>query len=233
MALAMHLPPPRPFEDALRGTTAPAVIAEYKRSSPSAGAIAEPDLASQARAYEDGGAAAISVLTEPTRFDGSLADVRAARLAVDLPVLRKDFLVHPAQLIESRAAAADAVLLIAAALSELELKGMLAAAERPRARHAGRDPFRGGPRQGARDGGTGRGGERARSGDARGRRRTRPGAAAEGPLRTRGGPRERGLDRAARRASDRRRRPGRAGGRGADAVPRPRRPRSESLRGAT
>lgn len=127
LALAMHLPPPRPFEDALRSAP-PALIAEYKRSSPSAGAIAEPDVASQVRAYEEGGAAAISVLTEPTRFDGALADLRAVRLAVGLPVLRKDFLVHPAQVIESRAAGADAVLLIAAALSELELKGMLAVA---------------------------------------------------------------------------------------------------------
>lgn len=127
LALAMHLPPPRPFEDALRSAP-PALIAEYKRSSPSAGVIAEPDVAAQARAYEEGGAAAISVLTEPTRFDGALADLRAVRLAVDLPVLRKDFLVHPAQVIESRAAGADAVLLIAAALSELELKGMLAVA---------------------------------------------------------------------------------------------------------
>jgi indole-3-glycerol phosphate synthase len=127
LALAMHLPPPRPFEDALRSAPR-ALIAEYKRSSPSAGAIAEPDVASQARAYEEGGAAAISVLTEPTRFDGALADLRAVRLAVGLPVLRKDFLVHPAQVIESRAAGADAVLLIAAALSELELKGMLAVA---------------------------------------------------------------------------------------------------------
>jgi indole-3-glycerol phosphate synthase len=127
LALAMHLPPPRPFEDALRSAP-PGLIAEYKRSSPSAGAIAEPDVASQARAYEEGGAAAISVLTEPTRFDGALADLRAVRLAVGLPVLRKDFLVHPAQVIESRAAGADAVLLIAAALSELELKGMLAVA---------------------------------------------------------------------------------------------------------
>jgi len=127
LALAMHLPPPRPFEDALRSGP-PALIAEYKRSSPSAGAIAEPDVPSQARAYEEGGAAAISVLTEPTRFDGALADLRAVRLAVGLPVLRKDFLVHPAQVIESRAAGADAVLLIAAALSELELKGMLAVA---------------------------------------------------------------------------------------------------------
>lgn len=127
LALAMHLPPPRAFEDALRSAP-PALIAEYKRSSPSAGAIAEPDVASQARAYEEGGAAAVSVLTEPTRFDGTLADLRAVRLAVGLPVLRKDFLVHPAQVIESRAAGADAVLLIAAALSELELKGMLAVA---------------------------------------------------------------------------------------------------------
>jgi indole-3-glycerol phosphate synthase len=127
LAIAMHLPPPRPFEGSLRRTR-PAVIAEYKRSSPSAGVIAEPDVAGQARAYEEGGAAAISVLTEPTRFDGALADLRAVRLAVDLPVLRKDFLVHPAQVIESRAAGADAVLLIAAAMSELELKAMLAVA---------------------------------------------------------------------------------------------------------
>jgi indole-3-glycerol phosphate synthase len=127
LAVAMHLPPPRPYEAALRGTR-PALIAEYKRSSPSAGAIADPDVASQARAYEAGGAAAISVLTEPTRFEGALADVRTVRLAVGLPVLRKDFLVHPAQVIESRAAGGDAVLLIAAALSELELKGMLAVA---------------------------------------------------------------------------------------------------------
>ena len=127
LALAMHLPPPRPFENALRSAP-PALIAEYKRSSPSAGAISEPDVASQARAYEEGGAAAVSVLTEPTRFDGALADLRAVRLAVGLPVLRKDFLVHPAQVIESRAGGADAVLLIAAALSELELKGMLAVA---------------------------------------------------------------------------------------------------------
>lgn len=127
LALAMHLPPPRPFEEALRSAP-PALIAEYKRSSPSAGTISEPDVASQARAYQEGGAAAISVLTEPTRFDGALADLRAVRLAVSLPVLRKDFLVHPAQVIQSRAAGGDAVLLIAAALSELELKGMLAVA---------------------------------------------------------------------------------------------------------
>jgi indole-3-glycerol phosphate synthase len=128
MARAQRLPPPRPFEQALREAAPPAIIAEYKRSSPSAGEIAEPDLATQARAYEAGGAAGMSVLTEPTRFDGALADVRAVRLATALPVLRKDFLVHPAQVIESRAASADAILLIAAVLTQLELKGMLAVA---------------------------------------------------------------------------------------------------------
>ena len=129
LGLAMQLPPPRPFEEAVRGATPPAVIAEFKRSSPSAGEIAETDLATQVRKYGAGGAVAISVLTEPTRFDGSLTDVRAARLAAPLPVLRKDFLVHPAQVIESRATGADAVLLISAALTELELKGMLAVAD--------------------------------------------------------------------------------------------------------
>ncbi|MGA9161850.1 MAG: indole-3-glycerol phosphate synthase TrpC [Actinomycetota bacterium] len=128
LARAIRLPPARPFEQALRDGPPPAMIAEYKRSSPSAGEIAMVDLATQARAYEAGGAAAVSVLTEPTRFDGALSDVRAARLATALPVLRKDFLVHPVQVIESRAASADAVLLIAAALTELELKGMLAVA---------------------------------------------------------------------------------------------------------
>ena len=125
LARAIQLPPARPFEQVLRDAPAPALIAEYKRASPSAGEISEVDLATQARAYEAGGAAAVSVLTEPTRFDGALSDVRAVRLATDLPVLRKDFLVHPVQVIESRAASADAVLLIAAALTELELKGML------------------------------------------------------------------------------------------------------------
>lgn len=128
LARATQLPPPRAFEGALRGTRAPALIAEYKRSSPSAGAIADAEPATQARAYELGGAAAVSVLTEPTRFGGDLSDVRAVRLATALPVLRKDFLVHPAQVIESRAASADAILLIAAALTELEVKGLLSVA---------------------------------------------------------------------------------------------------------
>ena len=128
MALAMDRPPARGFERALREADPPAVIAEFKRRSPSVGEIADAGLAERARAYEAGGAAAISVLTEPTRFGGAVADLQAARLACSLPVLRKDFLVHPSQVIESRAWGADAVLLISAALSELELKALLAAA---------------------------------------------------------------------------------------------------------
>jgi indole-3-glycerol phosphate synthase len=127
MALALGMPPTRPFAEALR-TSRPAVIAEIKRSSPSAGRIADADAAARARAYARGGAAAISVLTEPVHFDGSVADLRAVRLAVEVPVLRKDFLVHPAQVIQSRAAGADAVLLIVAALSEAELAALHAAA---------------------------------------------------------------------------------------------------------
>jgi indole-3-glycerol phosphate synthase len=129
MALAVAMPPTRPFAGALWGADGTAVIAEVKRSSPSAGAIADVDPGLQARAYETAGAAAVSVLTESTRFDGSIADLHAVRRAVSLPVLRKDFLVHPSQVIESRAEGADAVLLIAAALEDLELKALLAAAD--------------------------------------------------------------------------------------------------------
>jgi indole-3-glycerol phosphate synthase len=98
-----------------------AVIAEIKRASPSKGALA-PDLVAptQARAYVDGGAAAISVLTEPERFHGSLADL-ADVAALGVPALRKDFLVDPYQVWEARAAGASAVLLIAAALDEPDL----------------------------------------------------------------------------------------------------------------
>jgi indole-3-glycerol phosphate synthase len=127
--LVASMPPTRAFGLALRFPPAhPAVIAEVKRASPSVGPIADRDPARQARAYEDGGAAAVSVLTEPLHFGGALADLRAVRLATSLPVLRKDFLVHPAQVLESRAAGADAVLLIAAALPGPELPAMLAAA---------------------------------------------------------------------------------------------------------
>jgi indole-3-glycerol phosphate synthase len=129
MSLALGLLPTRGFAGAVWSAPAPAVIAEVKRASPSAGAIADADPAERARVYEGAGAAAISVLTEPLHFDGSLADLRAVHLATTVPVLRKDFLVHPAQVIEARVEGADAVLLIAAALSEIELRAMLAAAE--------------------------------------------------------------------------------------------------------
>jgi indole-3-glycerol phosphate synthase len=128
MARAIGLPPPRPFVPALLAARAPALIAEVKRSSPSAGRIAQANPAERARAYASGGASAVSVLTDPRHFDGALADLRAVHLAVGIPALRKDFLVHPSQVIESRVEGADAVLLIAAALSELELKAMLATA---------------------------------------------------------------------------------------------------------
>ncbi|MHB1234345.1 MAG: indole-3-glycerol phosphate synthase TrpC [Microbacteriaceae bacterium] len=98
------------------------IIAEVKRSSPSRGPLADiPDPASLAVRYETGGASAISVLTEGRRFGGSLADLDAVRGAVSVPVLRKDFIVEPYQVFEARAAGADLVLLIVAALDQRKL----------------------------------------------------------------------------------------------------------------
>jgi indole-3-glycerol phosphate synthase len=105
------------------------VIAEIKRRSPSAGDLAPGlDPARQARIYEQAGAAAVSVLTEPDFFGGSLDDLRAVRSAVALPVLRKDFVLHPAQVWQSRAVGADAILLIVAALSDDDLDLLLSEA---------------------------------------------------------------------------------------------------------
>ena len=95
------------------------IIAEVKRASPSRGDLPSiPDPALQAGLYEQGGASAISVLTEGRRFKGSLADLVAVRDAVSLPVLRKDFIATPYQVLEARAAGADLVLLIVAALEQ-------------------------------------------------------------------------------------------------------------------
>jgi len=121
-------PDRRPFRDAL---AAPGigVIAEFKRRSPSAGTLHEsPQLGEIVSAYAAGGAVAISVLTEGPNFGGELADLQAARAACPLPLLRKDFIVDPFQLREARAAGADAVLLIVAALSAPELVRLYAGA---------------------------------------------------------------------------------------------------------
>jgi indole-3-glycerol phosphate synthase len=110
------------FEAALGMAGRVNVIAECKRRSPSRGVLAaEYDPVAIAKKYEAGGAAAISVLTEPTFFDGALAHLTAVRAAVDLPLLRKDFVVDDYQLLEARAAGADAILLIVAALEQPEL----------------------------------------------------------------------------------------------------------------
>ncbi len=111
----------RPFAEALSrpGTS---VIAEHKRRSPSAGEIRPgSDCAGIVEAYDRGGAAAVSVLTEEAHFGGSLADLREARGATRLPILRKDFALDPYQLYEAKAEGADAVLLVVAALSDQEL----------------------------------------------------------------------------------------------------------------
>jgi indole-3-glycerol phosphate synthase len=116
--------PERPFHEAL---THPgiSVIAEFKRRSPSAGTIRDGSTVDEiVSAYEAAGAAALSVLTEEHNFGGSLADLRDARAASTLPILRKDFIIDPYQVVESAVAGADAILLIVAALDDAALTAL-------------------------------------------------------------------------------------------------------------
>ena len=129
-ASAARVRPPLDADRVLREHPGVAVIAEVKRASPSKGPLATiDDPASLARRYAEGGAAVISVLTEERRFGGSLDDLRSVRAAVDVPVLRKDFIVSSYQLWEARELGADLVLLIVAALEQPALVSLVERAE--------------------------------------------------------------------------------------------------------
>ena len=125
-AMVKDAPPLRTFEKSLRSSVAsgrPAVIAELKRASPSKGVIRRDfDIGGIAASYQQAGASALSVLTEPEFFKGDMEHLRLARSRVDLPVLCKDFMVEERQFYEARLAGADCVLLIVAALDDASLK---------------------------------------------------------------------------------------------------------------
>lgn len=125
--LAGTTAPARSLEQSIRSAKGMACIAELKRRSPSKGWIhRDADVLAVARAYEGAGAAGMSVLTDGPFFGGSIDDLRLARRAASLPILRKDFLLDRYQVVEARAAGADAVLLIVAALTEGDLSSLLA-----------------------------------------------------------------------------------------------------------
>lgn len=124
-------PRPDAFRQALSRPGTVNVIAECKRRSPSRGVLRrEYDPVAVARSYERAGASAISVLTEPTFFDGALEHLEAVRAAVSIPILRKDFIVDEYQILEARACGADAVLLIVAALDDATLAQLVSSAAR-------------------------------------------------------------------------------------------------------
>ncbi|CAB4570267.1 MAG: indole-3-glycerol phosphate synthase TrpC [Actinobacteria bacterium] len=128
--LAAQASPPRDALAALAPREGVHIIAEIKRRSPSKGALADiPEPVGLATAYQDGGASAISVLTEGRKFGGSLEDLQAVSGAVDIPVLRKDFISTPYQIIEARASGADWVLLIMAGLDDSSIRHLLRVAQ--------------------------------------------------------------------------------------------------------
>jgi len=123
--IAKQQPPARSLVEAIQSCTHVPVIAEIKKASPSRGTIlADADIVDIANQYQNGGAVAISVLTEHDYFNGSIDDLKTIRQSIDILVLRKDFIIDPIQIIEARAAGADSVLLIAAALGFETLKSL-------------------------------------------------------------------------------------------------------------
>lgn len=124
-----EIPPPRGFKKSLTDYVGMALIAEAKKASPSKGVICHDfDPVAIARAYQKGGAQAISVLTDEDFFQGNIAYIPMVRQAVDLPVLRKDFIIHDIQIKQARGYGADAILLIAAILEKEQIKDYLSLA---------------------------------------------------------------------------------------------------------